>query len=111
MEFHEADLEAYVRLAAPDLSDEKRAQRLARLRDAVAKGERRLADTCVSKGPAGELRAALRLAPVGGETLVLAGRFPADANADAAAAELVPEAMRRARELTARIISSRPDTI
>ena len=108
MELHDADLEAYVRLVAPDVSVERRAERLAQLRDSVGKGERRLADTRVAKSPAGDLRAVLRLASAGGETFTLAGPLVADANADAAAAELVAEAMQRAREQGARIIRSRP---
>jgi len=109
VELHEADLEAYLRLAAQGASEERRAERLARLREAVEKGERRLADMRVARGPAGDLRAALRLASVGGNALMLAGPFLADADADGLAAELVAEAMVRGRELGARLIRSRPD--
>jgi len=109
VQLHEADLEAFARLAAPDLPEKRRAGQIARLRDAVAKGERRLADTRLAKSAAGTLRAALRLAPVGGDTLMLAGPFVADANDDAAAAGLVVEVMQRARDLGAQIIRARPD--
>lgn len=109
MELTEKDLEDYVRLAAPDAPAERHAQMLARIREAVAQGERRLADTRIVREAAGHLRAAVRLAPAGGQTFFLVTPLRADAAADADAAALVPEAMERARAHGARIVRCRPD--
>lgn len=108
MELHEPDLGSYLRFAAPDLTDEQRVKRLARLREAVERGDRKLADIRVAKDPAGQILAALRLVPAaGGGTLLLAGPFLV--NDDDAAASLVPEAMRRAHVHGARTVRCRPE--
>ncbi len=102
------DLEAYVRLTAPDATDEALSTQLATLRASIDRGDADLAEFCVSKTPTGDLRAALRLVPIGGSTFVLAGPFMEAADADGAAAGLVTEAMQRAHALKARLIRSRP---
>jgi ribosomal protein S18 acetylase RimI-like enzyme len=101
MELRESELEAFCRFFGEEGAD----RRAARIRDAVARGERELADTRVAKDAAGAIRAALRLVPLGGATYLLAGPF----GDDASAAPLVADALRHARGRGARLVRSRPD--
>ena len=110
MELLETDLETYVRLTAPDASEERRAAQVARLRAAVASGDRILADTRVARDAAGSLRAALGLVSAGGATYRLAGPYLAAPDADGDAATLVGEVLTRAATLGARTIRGRPRT-
>jgi len=99
VELRADDLAAYARLAAPDRPDA-----VDRMRGEFERGERRFADVFVARALGGELTAALRAAPAGPATVVLAGPF----GDDDAAARLVPEALARARELGARLVRIRP---
>jgi len=108
VQLREADLEAYLRLLAPDATEERRARQLERIRAAVATGDRDLGDTRVAKSPAGELRAVLRLMLIGGETFMLSRPVMADADADAQIVDLLAEAMQRAQAQGARIVRARP---
>lgn len=100
MELRSEDLAAYIRLIAPD-----RPEALDRLRAAVERGDRVLANTRVARDESGELRAALHLAVAGPTTVILVGPFLGE---DEAAAALLPEALERAGELGATIVRTRP---
>lgn len=94
------DFAAYVRLASPD-----RPEALDRLRIAVERGERDLANTRVARDGSSGLRAALHLAPGGPGMATLLGFGEDDAEAG-----LVPEALARALELGAQLVRIRPPT-
>jgi len=108
VELRASDLDAYVAFADPELAVEERIARIARVREAVARGERDLADTRVAKDDGGRVRAAVRLVPGGPGMFTLAGPWLAEPGDDVAAASLVPEAMARARAGGARLVRCRP---
>jgi len=99
VELRPEDLAAYVRRVAPDRPDA-----LDRIRASVARGERDLANTRVARDAAGGIAAALHVFPFGPVATLLVP-FPGE---DEALSGLVPEALRRARELGASLVRFRP---
>jgi GNAT superfamily N-acetyltransferase len=100
MELRADDLAAYIRRIAPGRPDA-----LDRLRAAVERGDRDLANTRVAHDESGELSAALHLNVAGPTTLILAGPFFGE---DDVVASLLPEVLERADELGATIVRTRP---
>ena len=97
MELRAEDIDRYALLVSPD-----NPKGSARLRAAVEKGERSLADIRVDRG----ITAALRLAALGPRSAVLLRPF----GDSAVAADLVVEIIERARESGVEEISTRPLT-
>jgi len=107
VELTASDVREYARLVAPD--DATQQDRIVeRLTTAAERGERALADTRIARGPEGGMAAAVVLFPGPGGVARLGVPRPATANADEAAATLVPEILTRARAKGITGIWSRP---